>query len=452
MIESLRRRRVPVLKLATLIAVAAGSFALVNFAWAGDTEVSLSQREASSVSLVRILAIVAAGNPSIKAAEQRWLAMKARVPQAAAWEDLRLQGQTVTSRFVDISPNSFMDQSVQLQQELPLAGKNRSRARAATAEAGAAFEDLRRTQLDVMARARAAYYRLANEYAQLDVNRTNLELLNEFAKISRDRYEVGTAKQADVLVAETDAAKLLEAQIDISRRISEGQTALNVLMNRPAQSPLGVPTAMTFQPSDLSLTRLQAMAASARPEIQRAQNRVDAEAFKGELARRQRVPDPTLNVQAQRYNDTGQAVSELDVGFSVGLPFFNGRKYAAGITEADRNLGAAKQELDGARTEMLGLVRDQVRKVETAAHHYMLYRDKIAPLARQTMQSNRSAYEAGNATFLELITSQRVVQETESTYINHLADYEIARAELRAIIGADEREFRQSAPKQKRSR
>lgn len=410
------------------------------------------QGQRTALSLDAVISAVLAANPALKAAEQKWLAMKARVPQAAAWEDLRLQGQSVTSRFVDIAPNSFMDQSVQLQQEIPFTGKNRSRARAATAEAGAAFEDLRRTQLDVMARARAAYYRLANEYAQLDVNRTNLELLNEFAKLSRDRYEVGTARQADVLTAETDAAKLLEAQLDISRRISEAQTALNVLMNRPAQSPLGVPAAMSFQPSNLSLTALQAMAAVARPEIQRAQNRVDAEAFRVELARRQRVPDPTLNVQAQRYNDTGRPVSELDVGFSVGLPFFNGRKYAAGITEADRNLGAARRELEGAQTETLGLVRDQVRKVETAAHHYMLYRDKIRPLARQTVQSNRAAYEAGNATFLELITSQRVLQEIESTYVNHLADYEIAQAELRAIIGADELEFRQSAPKQKRSK
>ena len=37
-------------------------------------------------------------------------------------------------------------------------------------------------------------------------------------------------------------------------------------------------------------------------------------------------------------NDTGQAVSELDVGVSIGLPFLNARKYSAGITEAQRNI------------------------------------------------------------------------------------------------------------------
>ena len=393
----------------------------------------------SSLSLDEVLRVVAANNPSIKAAQAKWQAMKARVPQAAAWEDLRAQGNSRVARYVTIPPNAFMDQSLMLQQEIPITGKNRSRARAATAEAGAAFEDLRRTELDVISRGRAAYYRLANEYAQLDVNRHNIELLNQFAKISRDRYEVGNASQADVLTAETDAARLEEARVDIFRRISDAQTQLNVLMNRPAQAPLGTPMQMPFRPVQLSLRQLQAVAVVARPEVQRAQNRVEAEKFRVELAQRQRVPDPMLNVQAQRYNEAKEAVSELDVGVSFALPFLNARKYSAGILEARQNAESAQQDLAAARTEALGLVRDQIKKVEAVAHHYELYRDKILPLARQTVQSNRSAYEASSANFLNLITAQRVLQDAESTFVNHLADYQIALAELDAIVGIGER-------------
>src|SRR6266496_3758859 len=169
--------------------------------------------------------------------------------------------------------------------------KNLSRARAATAEAGAAFEDFRRTQLDVLSRARAAFHRLANEYAQLEVNQRNVDLLNQFAEVNRQRYEVGNATQADVLTAQTDAAKLLEAQSDIFRRISDAQSQLNVLMNRPAQSPLAQPSQIPFQSPHLSLQALQAVALSARPEMQRAQNRVEAERFRVELANRQWFSD-----------------------------------------------------------------------------------------------------------------------------------------------------------------
>jgi cobalt-zinc-cadmium efflux system outer membrane protein len=404
-------------------------------AQAGDNDSAVRERR---LSLDEVTNVVLANNPAIKAAQEKWQAMKARVPQAAAWEDLRAQARSRAARYVSIPPNAFTDQSFMLQQEVPISGKNLSRARAATAEAGAAFEDFRRTELDVLSRARAAFHRLANEYAQLEVNQRNVDLLNQFAEVNRQRYEVGNASQADVLTAQTDAAKLLEAQSDIFRRISDAQSQLNVLMNRPAQSPLARPSQIPFQPPHFSLQALQAAALSARPEMQRAQNRVEAERFRVELANRQWFPDPTLDVQAQRYNQAGQAVSELDVGVSIGLPFLNPRKYSETVTEARRNFESAQHELEAMRTETLGLVRDQLQKIETAAHHYELYSDKILPLARQAVQSNRVAYETSSANFLELITAQRVLQDVESAHVNHLADYQVALAELDAIVGIEE--------------
>jgi outer membrane protein TolC len=418
-------------------------------AQAGDNGSAVRQ---GRLSLDEVTNVVLAKNPAIKAAQEKWQAMKARVPQAAAWEDLRAEARSRVARYVSIPPNAFTDQSLKLQQEVPISGKNLSRARAATAEAGAAFEDFRRTQLDVLSRARAAFHRLANEYAQLEVNQRNVDLLNQFAEVNRQRYEVGNATQADVLTAQTDAAKLLEAQSDIFREISDAQSQLNVLLNRPAQSPLPQPSQIPFQPPHFSLQTLQAVALSARPEMQRAQNRVEAERFRVELANRQRFPDPTVDVQAQRYNEAGQAVSELDVGVSIGLPFLNPRKYSATVTEARRNFESAQHELEATRTETLGLVRDQLKKIETAAHHYELYSDKILPLARQAVQSNRIAYETSSANFLELITAQRVLQDVESAHVNHLADYQVAVAELDAVVGIEDWLSAQNSAERRKSK
>lgn len=418
-------------------------------AWAGDNHGPVRP---GRLSLDEVTVAAATNNAAIKAAREKWQGMKARISQAAAWEDLRAEGMSRVQRYVSVPANAFADQTFLLQQEIPISGKNRSHARAATAEAGAAFEDFRRTELDVLSRARTAFHRLTNEYAQLDVNQRNVDLLNQFAEISRRRYEVGNASQADVLTAQTDAAKLLEARSDILRRISDAESALNVLMNRPAQSPLGEPFPLAFQAPQFSLRNLQAVALGARPELQRAQNRVEAEKFRVELANRGWFADPTLNVQAQRYNEAGQAVSELDVGVSIGLPWSNPKKYSAAVTEARRNFESAQHDLEAARTETLGLVRDQLKKIETAAHHYELYRDKIVPLARQTVQSNRSAYEASSANFLELISAERVLQDVESMHLNHLADYQIAVAELDAIVGVGDAEMENARPLRKKGK
>jgi len=387
----------------------------------------LSQRE--------LISTVLRDNPMLKATRAKWEAMKARVPQARAWEDLRAGGDFRAERSVNIPSNSFMDQTAMLEQELPISGKNLSRGRAATAEASATFEDFRRTQLDVVMRARSAYERLANSYAQLEVNRRNSQLLEEFVQISRSRYEAGTATQADVLIAQTDAAKLLEARAQIEREVSESQSALNVLMNRPAQAPLSVPASLVFTGQALSLQKLQAFALVQRPELQRAQDRIDAERFRLELANRQWFPDPALNVKTQRYNDAAQGISEVDVGVSFPLPFLNWKKYGAGILEARKSLENAQHEFDATRAETFGLVRDQLKKIQTSATQYDLYQDNILPVARQTVEAGRAAYEASTGGFLELITARRTLQDAESAALNHLADHEVAIAELDAIIG-----------------
>src|SRR5258705_12516933 len=144
-------------------------------AQAGDNDSAIRQ---GRLSLDEVTNVVLANNPAIKGAQEKWQAMKGRVPEAAAWEDLRAQARSRAARYVSIPPNAFTDQSFILQQEVPISGKNLSRARAATAEAGAAFEDFRRTQLDVISRARAAFHRLPNEYGPLAGNQFNVDLLN----------------------------------------------------------------------------------------------------------------------------------------------------------------------------------------------------------------------------------------------------------------------------------
>ncbi len=402
---------------------------------ASASTVSATAQGAETLTEREVVRAVLRENQTLKAALAKWEMMKARVPQARAWEDLRAGMDWKAERSVNIPPNSFMDQTAMLEQEVPVSGKNRSRSRAATAEARAAFEDLRRMELDLIMRARSAYTRLANGYAQLEVNRRYSELLSQFVQISRSRYEAGVATQADVLLAQTDAAKLLETRADIERQISQEQSALNVLMNRPAQAPLGRPSELVFTPRTLSLEKLQGIAVAFRPELQRAQDRIDAERFRLELANRQWFPDPALNVKAQRYNSAAQAVSEVDVGISLPIPWLNSRKYSAGILEARKSVEDAEREFDASRVETLGLVRDQLKKIQTSANQYELYRDNILPLARQTVEASRAAYEASTGGFLELITTRRTLQDAESAALNRLAEYETAVAELDAIIG-----------------
>jgi outer membrane protein TolC len=399
-----------------------------------------------ALSLSEVTRVVSERNPAIREALRRWEAAKQRVIQEGAWDDLRVSGTSKVRRYVDIPPNAFTDQMVSVEQAIPISGKNRVRAQIAAADAITAFEQVRRQQLDVLTKARSAYFRLANASAQIELNRKNYQSLTQIAEIGRSRYEVGTQSAADVLMSETEAAKLLEVRRDLERNVATEQSQLNVLMNRDAFAPLVIRDDASVEHREFSIASLRATTLSNRPEIRAARARIAAGEATVRLAQRAWIPDPSFKVEGQRYNESSQSLSEFDAGISFTVPWGNPRKYSAGVTEARANLAAAQAALERSETEAVGSLRDALQRVTTAHHHVELFGDKLVPQMRQAFQATQLAYENGKATFSEWIAVQRNLRDMEAEARMHLTDYQTALAELESVVGADLNLFPSSNP------
>ena len=411
---------------------------------AGGTDESAGPSRALSLS--EVTRLVSERNPAIKEALRRWEAAKQRVIQEGAWDDLKVSGTSKVRRYVDVPPNAFTDQMVSVEQAIPISGKNRVRAQIAAADAITAFEQVRRQQLDILTKTRSAYFRLANAFAQIELNKKNHESLAQIAEIGRSRYEVGTQSAADVLMAETEAAKLLEVRRDLERNVATEQSQLNVLMNRDAFAPLAIRDDGSLGHREFSIAALRATTLSNRPEVRVARARIAASEATLRLAHRAWIPDPSFKVEGQRYNESGQSLSELDAGISFSIPWGNPRKYSAGVTEARANLAVAQAALERSESEAIGSLRDALQKVATAHHHVELFGDKLVPQMRQAFEATQLAYENGKATFTEWITVQRNLRDMEAEARMHLADYQTALAELESVVGADLNLFHSSHP------
>src|SRR5260221_11446526 len=143
-------------------------------------------------------------------------------------------------------------------------------------------------------------------------------------------------------------------------------------MNRDPFSALGKPEDFAAHLPLPLVGRLRALLAN-RPEVRMAEAGVVAAKAKLELAKREWIPDPAVSVEAQRYNRAAQAASEVSAGISISVPWLNWKKYRAEEAEAQNGVEAAQQALDSARTEALGMLRDQLQKVETFHHHVELF-------------------------------------------------------------------------------
>ena len=391
--------------------------------------------QTNELTLASVIAEVIANNPSLKAAHANWRAMEARVRQEGAWADPRV-GVDVervgTTQFATYTDTEWM-----VGQEIPLSGKNRRRAKAASAEAEAALAGSGRRKLDLVRDATSAFYNLINAQAQLELNDRNAALLRQLAEVSRIKYEAGTRMQSDVFMAETEALKNQEARRDFEQRLAEARFRLNVLMNRPPTSALGRAAAPVIPTFDFDTDKMETHALLHRPELRIASQRIAAAKARQDVAKRAWIPDPELRVEARQYNGNGARIQEYDTGIFFNFPWVNRGKYKAGIEEAKRNRESAEYELAALESETRGLVREHLTRIQTLHHHYTLFRDRVVPLARQSSESTRISYANDKATFLELITAQRTLQEVEAMAQQHAADYAIAIAEFEAMTGGE---------------
>jgi outer membrane protein, heavy metal efflux system len=413
------------------------SFILLSVCLSSLSYAQEKAKRLEGLSLGEVTREVLQNNPMIKAARAKWESARQKIPQAAAWEDPKLSVSSLIGRFVDISRNGFMDQTVSIEQMIPISGKNRSKERIATAEALASFEDFRRQQLDIVAKTKASYFRLTNLYVLLDLNEQEEVALSQTLDATKAKFEVGTQSQADFLTADVERQKIIEARRDLEQKLSDEQTALKVLMNQDPFSPLGRPSSPETPDRDLSEEHLRSLMLTNRPEVRAAQALVIAASGKVELAKREWIPDPAISFGAEHYNGGSQAVSEVNGGVSITLPWFNGRKYRAGEREAQSDLLAAQGTLDGTHAEALGVLRNQLKKLGTLQHHIELYRNRLLPSARQTVSANQADYETNKATLIQVLTAQNSLRELETMYNQDVTDYRIAIAELESLIGAE---------------
>jgi outer membrane protein TolC len=207
-------------------------------------------------------------------------------------------------------------------------------------------------------------------------------------------------------------------------------------MHRSPNSPLGKPVAPPMQVVETDFDQLTSVAFAHRPEILAAQNKVAAAKSNLRLAQRDWYPDPSLRAEVSRYNGASQAVSEFMVGFAVELPWLNHKKLTAAVREQRANVEVAEQELLSVKAETAGMIREQLNKLHTFHHHYELFQAKVLPLSRQTIEAMQLSYQSGKTGFMDVMLTRHSAQDSEVMLIQHHTDYQLALAELEALIGA----------------
>jgi outer membrane protein TolC len=389
------------------------------------------------LTLDSLLSEVAHRNPRLRATEAAAQAAAARVDEASTLPDPVLQLGVMNFGIPDLNTDmaSSMAPSVQLMQMVPFPGK--LGLKGDIAETGRLMADAGADETWWSIRARSAdlFYRLYSLDRRIEVMQETLGLLKDFQTVAKSMYAAGTGRQADVLRADVEVARM-DGEI---RKMQAMRTAtgarLNAVLDRPAATPVASPALGVLPAETPSADTLGAWARDSRPLLLRGRLGVEQAGSRVELARKSIWPDLTLGVTyGQRDRGLGtERMGSAMIGFS--LPVHAGSRQIAAREEAEAGRRMAEAELGALDAEVDARIGELLAELDRSRTLVALYRDEVLPEARAAVESALSSYRVGTVDFMTLVDAQMTVNRHEGELYELLADYGSAVAALESTIG-----------------
>jgi outer membrane protein TolC len=396
-------------------------------------------QQSQSLRLHDLIEEARAHSPRLRAALEGVEASRAREPGAGTLPDPAFQVGVMNLALPEFSASmpASMAPTFQVMQRFPVAGKLSLReeiARQSTEIKLAASEEI---WWEVRTDVASSFFRIYQVDRQIEVMEETLGLLQESEAIARAMYGAGTGRQADVLRANVEVARM-EAEIERMEAMRTGAaTRLNAILGRSAETTVPEPILEPLPASTPDPSVLRSQALESRPALEELRAELDRAGTKRTLAEKEIWPDFTVGLQyglgrmAGDYKSMGGA----SVGFSI--PIHAGKRQFK-----DRDEAAAQERMAEARLDqVLALVDARIGEVlaelEQARTLIRLYREEILPQARATVESSFSSYRVGAVDFMTLIDAQMALNRFQAEYFSLIASYGTGIAHLEMTIGRD---------------
>ncbi|MFI5244636.1 MAG: TolC family protein [Gemmatimonadales bacterium] len=388
------------------------------------------------VQLGTVLAAVERMNPRLDAARATVRAARARIPGVTRLPDPQLQLGWMNYELPSLRPMDAIGMTqLQLMQMIPVAGKLRLAGVLETARADATATRVADVVLDLRQRASIAFYDIYTVDGTLGVARETRRLLQDIGDIAAKMYQVGDGRQADVLRANVELARMQQDIVRMESMRTTMTARLNALEAEPPDSPVGAPGLPRFPAALPALDSLIRLAEENRPILRAGAQEVDVADASRQLAQRQIWPDVQVGVQYGQQPGPGgaQRMGSLMVGAS--LPIYARNRQLQLREEAGAMHAVAVSDLAAMRAETRGAVGEAYASLLRARRLADLYRTSVLPQAEATVTSSLASYRVGTVNFMTLLDAQMSLNQYRQELFTLEADEGKAWAELEMLTG-----------------
>ncbi len=388
------------------------------------------------LTLEELLARLERRSPRVAAARAVADAARARIPSARRLPDPQLQVGLMNYEVPRFAPMAAIGMTqLQIMQMVPVAGKLSLSGRIADAQAEGAGARALDARWEQRARLAMAFYDLYQADRALRVARETKRLVEDIATTAQTMYAVGDGRQADVLRARVEVARMNEEIV----RMSTMRTAMGARLGGVLDEAIDttrLSPALPALPATLpALDSLVADAQANRPMLRAGEADLRAASSAERLARREIWPDLQVGVQyGQRGGAMGtERMGSLMVGATIPI-FARDRQFQMRV-EAGAMRAMAQSELAAMRADTRARVAELHADFIRARNLRALYQTAVLPQAEAAVTAALASYRVGAVNLMTLLDNQMTVNRYRQELFVLEAELGKALAELEMLVG-----------------
>ena len=406
------------------------------------TQLPLWAAELAASEVETLVAEALARNPEILASGEKWQMLVAKSQQAGALDDpmlmLKIQNGMINDPLA-FDQDATTAKVIGISQMLPFAGKRDLQRAGAEQEAKSAEWELAERKVELRRMVQDAWAQLALVQDSLRLVTENITLLDSLNTLAETGYGTGMVRQNEVLRTQIERSRMEEMRIGLEQRQKSLASMFASLLHRPMESPLPVVQG-AIVPVQTSAAELETLAFASRPELFARAARLEQARTSETLAQREFYPDVTLSFEyMQREAFSGDPESMGDDMYSAGVTFnlpVQRQKRRAMVTEAQAQGRMAEAEIEGLRHEIRRGISDTLARLTASAAMAQLYDSGIVPQAEFATEALLSSYRVGKGELMTVLDSRMKLFGLRQRYYEFVAENQMQRAELEALVGA----------------
>ncbi|MBC7172199.1 MAG: TolC family protein, partial [Polyangiaceae bacterium] len=325
-------------------------------------------------------------------------------------------------------------------QEFPLSRVLRFRRRGAEAESRRRRSEVVRTELDVALEAARAFFMLYEVRAMVAILETQIALANQLTQAAGARYGAAQGLAADVLRAESEAARLEAELVGLRARARGAEAMLNAALARDPR--LGVPELVALDASDTSSAApsveiVVRLALEHRPELAASESAIERADADIRVMRSMYAPMAMIGIGSAYTMAEGPGLMGM-IGLTA--PIYRAR-LRSGVSEARAMASAARAELEATRLMVAGEAARARAELEAAAARRDALRAAVVPRTRQAVDATLASYAAAALPLVSVLDAAQSLWSSEIALLEAEVALGVALVELERATGAmgDER-------------